>query len=175
MFDINSRMEQWSAANRAQHTDEIAKALETPAQPAQTEQVTKSTSIKERAKPFMKSEGPHFSINDRMDSWNATERAGDKATFESLKRSTPFRKAEEMSQVVEELMQEPPEALIELAEELIDELESREAGTQPETPEDSPAETPKDEKKDDSKEEEKADEPKESDDKEDDKDKNPFE
>ena len=115
MFDINSRMEQWSAANRAQHTEEISKALETPAQPAQTEQVTKSASIKERAKPFMKSEGPHFSIDDRMDSWIASERAGDKATFESLKRSTPFKKAEETSQVVEDLMQEPPEALIELA------------------------------------------------------------
>lgn len=175
MFDINSRMEQWSAANRAQHTEEISKALETPTQPAQTEQIAKSASVKERAKPFMKSTGPEFNIDERMNAWNASERAGDKATFESLKRSTPFRKAEEMSQTVEELMQEPPEALIELAEELIDELESREAGTQPETPEDSPAEAPKDEKKDDSKDEEKADESKESDDKEDDKDKNPSE
>lgn len=175
MFDINSRMEQWSAANRAQHTDEIAKALETPVQPAQTEQVTKSVSIKERAKPFMKSEGPHFSIDDRMDSWNATERAGDKATFESLKRSTPFRKAEEMSQIVEELMQESPEALIELAEELTEELESRQADTKAEeAPDEGPKDAPE-EKKDESKDEEKADEPKEPDDKEDDKDEKPFE
>lgn len=173
MFDINSRMEQWSAANRAQHTEEISKALETPAQPVQTEHVTKSASVKERAKPFMKSEGPHFSINDRMDSWNATERAGDKATFESLKRSTPFRKAEEMSQIVEELMQESPEALIELAEELTEELESRQAGSQPKAPEDSPAEAPKEEKKDEEPEEEKDDSDK-SDDEEDKKDENPF-
>lgn len=175
MFDINSRMEQWSAANRAQHTDEISKALETPAQPAQTEQVTKSASIAERAKPFMKSAGPKFDINGRVDSWNASERAGDKATFESLKRSTPFRKAEEMTQVVEELMQESPEALIELAEELTEELESRQAGTKTEeAPEDGPKDAPE-EKKDEPKDEEKAEEPEESDDKEDDKDEKPFE
>lgn len=125
MFDINSRMEQWSAANRAQHTEEIAKALETPAQPPQTEEVTKSASIAERAKPFIKSEGPHFNIDARVDAWNHTEKAGDSATFESLTKSDPFKKTDEPSEIVTQLMAEAPEALIELAEECIDELEAR--------------------------------------------------
>ena len=125
MFDINSRMEQWSAANHAQHTEDIKKALETPAQPPQTEEVTKSAGVAERAKPFIKSEGPHFNIDARVDAWNRTERAGDTATFESLTKSNPFKKAEEPSEIVEQLMNESPEALIELAEECIDELESR--------------------------------------------------
>ena len=94
MFDINSRMEQWSAANHAQHTEDIKKALETPAQPPQTEEVTKSASVADRAKPFIKSEGPHFNIDARVDAWNHTERAGDTATYESLTKSNPFKKAE---------------------------------------------------------------------------------
>ncbi len=150
-------MEQWSAANRAQHTEEISKALETPAQPPQTEEVTKSASIAERAKPFIKSEGPHFNIDARVDAWNRTERAGDTATYESLTKSNPFKKSEEPSEVVEQLMAEAPEALIELAEECIDELKVEEKpeddGEETEVKEEAEMkeepEEPTDEKKDD--------------------------
>lgn len=109
MFDIDKRMEQWTAANHAVYSEEANSFLQS-SDPAP---ITKSASVASRARIYTDKQ-PGFDIDSRINAWNNNSVA------------YPFKKAdEEPTEMVSLLMQEPPEALIELAEECINELESR--------------------------------------------------
>lgn len=163
MFDINARMEQWSAANRVHSTEELTKSLQQPSEPTATEPISKSASIQARAAPFRKSKGPVFDIDSRVDAWNKSEKTGDSATYQNLSSSDPFKKGlEEPSDAVQMLSSMPPELVMDMVEMCLEKLEN--ASEEPEPQEDAPKSEPSpkdDEPKD--KDESESDEKPESD------------
>lgn len=143
MFDINARMEQWSAANRVHSTEELTKSLQQPSEPTATEPMTRSASIQARAAPFRKSKGPVFDIDSRVDAWNKSEKAGDSATYQNLSSSDPFKKGlEEPSDAVQMLSSMPPELVMDMVEMCLEKLENASEESEPKG--DSPEPGPKD-------------------------------
>ena len=147
MFDINARMEQWSAANRVHSTEELTKSLQQPSEPTATEPMTKSASIQARAAPFRKSKGPVFDIDSRVDAWNKSEKAGDTATYQNLSSSDPFKKGlEEPSDAVQMLSSMPPELVMDMVEMCLEKLENASEGPEPKGDSPEPEPAPKDNK-----------------------------
>lgn len=124
MFDINSRMEQWSAANRAQHTEELKKSIQEASAAEVTMPLTRSAALKKRATPFIKPRGPRFDINGRIDSWNRTEKALDSEIHRDLTSTDPFKRNDEPSEMAQMLMNAPPEVIMDMIERCVEKLES---------------------------------------------------
>ncbi len=146
MYDITRRMEQWSSANQAQHFDEVPESLR---QDPPTEPMTKSTTVIDRARPFIRSSPPKYDIVSRMDAWDKSDKAKESVIHANLTASSPFKRSEEDSAVIQQLMQEDPETLVDLLEKCVEELETRADAGASEASDETP-DTPKKDDTDDS-------------------------